>query len=629
MIVLTYDLFAICSAFFLSYFIRVGFEGIQISWALMAVFSTVAFSTFVLFHVFDMYNSIVRYFNANAFLRVQSLLIVTTVVFYISGYIFEAFVPRSVPIAFLVLSSVMIAGARALVSIIVDKKWFDEREGVVIYGASNAGRQLVHALSLGNKYEPLAFIDEKKRYQGRTVLGLKIYPHFKVNQLIKKYGQFKVLIAIPQVDPIRLKQIVSSLEPYALELLIIPSMSDIVSGKRTIDELREVSVDELLGRKTVEPIPELISANINDKIVMVSGAGGSIGKELCRQIVHNNPSKLILLDVSEAFLYEIHQELTEILSEAQNDLIVEPLIGNVQNGMLMKHIFHKYQVQTIYHAAAYKHVPMVEQNVIAGVTNNVLGTNEIAKAAIFCEVETFVLISTDKAVRPTNVMGATKRLAELILQGLAKQEHSTRFVMVRFGNVLGSSGSVVPLFKKQIKKGGPITITHPDIIRYFMTIPEAAQLVLQAGAMGSGGDVFVLDMGNPVKIIDLAYKMTHLMGLTIQDEKNPGGDIAIQFSGLRPGEKLYEELLIDDHAKKTLHKRILSANERSLPWAEVTKIISNLNDAMRDEDVPKIKQLLVDAPLEYQPNPSSIVKHKQIEGSATQERLADVVNNAV
>jgi len=629
MIVLTYDLFAICSAFFLSYFIRVGFEGIQISWALMAVFSTVAFSTFVLFHVFDMYNSIVRYFNANAFLRVQSLLIVTTVVFYISGYIFEAFVPRSVPIAFLVLSSVMIAGARALVSIIVDKKWFDEREGVVIYGASNAGRQLVHALSLGNKYEPLAFIDEKKRYQGRTVLGLKIYPHFKVNQLIKKYGQFKVLIAIPQVDPIRLKQIVSSLEPYALELLIIPSMSDIVSGKRTIDELREVSVDELLGRKTVEPIPELISANINDKIVMVSGAGGSIGKELCRQIVHNNPSKLILLDVSEAFLYEIHQELTEILSEAQNDLIVEPLIGNVQNGMLMKHIFHKYQVQTIYHAAAYKHVPMVEQNVIAGVTNNVLGTNEIAKAAIFCEVETFVLISTDKAVRPTNVMGATKRLAELILQGLAKQEHSTRFVMVRFGNVLGSSGSVVPLFKKQIKKGGPITITHPDIIRYFMTIPEAAQLVLQAGAMGSGGDVFVLDMGNPVKIIDLAYKMTHLMGLTIQDEKNPDGDIAIQFSGLRPGEKLYEELLIDDHAKKTLHKRILSANERSLPWAEVTKIISNLNDAMRDEDVPKIKQLLVDAPLEYQPNPSSIVKHKQIEGSATQERLADVVNNAV
>jgi FlaA1/EpsC-like NDP-sugar epimerase len=629
MIVLAYDLFAISSAFFLSYFIRVGFEGIHISWPEMAVFSLVTLSTLVLFYSFDVYNSIVRYFNAKAFIKVQSLLIVTTIIFYFSGFIFEAFVPRSVPIVFLALTSVMIAGARGLVGIIDNKKWFDEREGVVIYGASNAGRQLVNALSLGNKYQPLAVIDEKKRYQGRTVLGLKIFPHFKVNQLVKKYGQFKVLIAIPQVDPIRLKQIVSLLEPHALELLIVPSMSDIVSGKRTIDELREVSVDELLGRKTVEPIPELLSANINDKIVMVSGAGGSIGKELCRQIAQHNPSKLILLDVSEAFLYEIHQELTEFLSETHNDLIVEPLIGNVQNGMLMKHIFHKYQIQTIYHAAAYKHVPMVEHNVIAGVTNNVLGTNEIAQAAIFCEVETFVLISTDKAVRPTNVMGATKRLAELILQGLAKQEHSTRFVMVRFGNVLGSSGSVVPLFKKQIKKGGPITITHPDIIRYFMTIPEAAQLVLQAGAMGSGGDVFVLDMGNPVKIIDLAHKMTHLMGLTIQDESNPDGDIAIQFSGLRPGEKLYEELLIDDHAKKTLHKRILSANEPSLPWAEVTKIISNLDDAMREEDVSKIRQLLIDAPLGYQPNPSNIVKPKQNNESFSGEVLENTVCNAV
>jgi FlaA1/EpsC-like NDP-sugar epimerase len=629
MLVLAYDLFAICSAFFISYFIRVGFEGLKISWPEMAVFSIVTLSTLILFYIFDMYNSIIRYFNAKAFIKVQSLLIVTTIIFYFSGFIFEAFVPRSVPIVFLVLTSVMIAGARGLVGIIVHKKWFDEREGVVIYGASNAGRQLVHALSLGNKYQPLAFIDEKKRYQGRTVLGLKIFPHFKVNKLIKKYGQFKVLIAIPQVDPIRLKQIVSSLEPHALELLIVPSMSDIVSGKRTIDELREVSVDELLGRKTVEPIPELLSANINNKIVMVSGAGGSIGKELCRQIAHHQPSKLILLDVSEAFLYEIHQELTEYLCETHNDLVVEPLIGNVQNGMLMKHILHKYQVQTIYHAAAYKHVPMVEHNVIAGVTNNVLGTNEIAQAAIFCEVETFVLISTDKAVRPTNVMGATKRLAELVLQGLAKQNHGTRFVMVRFGNVLGSSGSVVPLFKKQIKKGGPITITHPDIIRYFMTIPEAAQLVLQAGAMGSGGDVFVLDMGNPVKIIDLAYKMTHLMGLTIKDELNPDGDIEIKFSGLRPGEKLYEELLIDDHAKKTQHKRILSANERSIPWREVTKIISDLNYAMRQEDVPKIKQLLIDAPLGYRPNPSSIVQPVQKAETLISKTLEAAICNAV
>lgn len=602
LVLLTYDFIAICSAFFLSYFIRIGVEGLDISWQETSVFLVVTIFTLSMFYFFDIYSSVVRYFNAKSFLRIQSLLIVSTLIFYVMGFVLNAFVPRTVPIMFLVIASIMIAGARALIGFIADQKWFNEREGVVIYGASNAGRQLVHALSLGNKYQPLAFLDEKKRYQDRNVLGLKVYSHMKVGQLVKKYGQFKVLIAVPQVDPIRLKQIVSSLEPFALELLIIPSMSDIVSGKRTIDELREVSVDELLGRKAVEPIPELLSANITNKVVMVSGAGGSIGKELCRQIVQHNPRKLILLDVSEAYLYEINQEITEYLQEKQSDLVVEPLIGNVQSGMLMSHIFHKYQVQTIYHAAAYKHVPMVEHNVIAGISNNVLGTFEIAQAAIYCEVETFVLISTDKAVRPTNVMGATKRLAELVLQGLAKKDHDTRFVMVRFGNVLGSSGSVVPLFKKQIKRGGPITITHPEIIRYFMTIPEAAQLVLQAGAMGTGGDVFVLDMGKPVKIVDLAYKMTHLMGLTVKDDKNPEGDITINYTGLRPGEKLYEELLIGNQPKKTFHKRILRANEFSLPWPDVAKMISQLTDAMRDEDVPKIKALLKEFPLEYQPD---------------------------
>ncbi len=599
---LAYDLLALSIAFYLAYIIRLGVDSIEISWHENLAFIAVISSTLALFYAFDVYSSVVRFFNAKAFLKIQLLLIVASIIFYLTSFFADAFVPRSVPMVFLVLASIQIAGARALVSLISKKHWFDEREGVVIYGASSAGRQLAHTLSQGNKYQPLAFLDEKKRYVDRRVLGLKIYSPQNIVKLIRKHGHFKVLIAIPKVDPIRLKQIVSHIEPHALELLIVPSMSDIVSGKRTIDELREVSVDELLGRKPVKPIPELLSANISDKIVMVSGAGGSIGKELCRQIVLNKPKGLVLLDVSEALLYEIHQELTEILKESNNPLHVEPLIGNVQNGMLMTHIFRKHNVQTIYHAAAYKHVPMVENNVIAGVTNNVLGTYEIAQAAIYCEVETFVLISTDKAVRPTNVMGATKRLAELVLQGFAKKDHHTRFVMVRFGNVLGSSGSVVPLFRKQIKHGGPITITHPDIIRYFMTIPEAAQLVIQAGAMGTGGDVFVLDMGNPVKIIDLAYKMTHLMGLTIKDEKNPNGDITIQFSGLRPGEKLYEELLIDDNAKKTQHQRILTANERSLHYTDVAKIIDELKDAMRDEDEAKIRQLLIAAPLDYQPN---------------------------
>ncbi|ARD44162.1 nucleoside-diphosphate sugar epimerase/dehydratase [Colwellia sp. PAMC 21821] len=609
LLALAYDLFSLAVAFYFAYIIRLGIDNIELSRYENIAFITVAISTLALFYLFDVYNSFVRFFNAKALLKIQFLLIIGCIIFYLCSFIFDAFIPRSVPIVFFVIASIQIAGARALVSLISRKHLFDEREGVVIYGASSAGRQLVHALSLGKKYQPLAFLDEKKRYVGRRVLGLKIHSHHNIAKLIKKHGQFKVLIAIPTVDPARLKQIVAYLEPYALELLIVPDMSDIVSGKRNIDELREVSVDELLGRKPVEPIAELLSANITDKIVMVSGAGGSIGKELCRQIVLNKPKALILLDVSEALLYEIHQELSETLAEKYNSLHVEPLIGNVQNGMLMSHIFNKHKVQTIYHAAAYKHVPMVENNVIAGVTNNVLGTYEIAQAAIYCEVETFVLISTDKAVRPTNVMGATKRLAELVLQGFAKKEHNTRFIMVRFGNVLGSSGSVVPLFKKQIKSGGPITITHPDIIRYFMTIPEAAQLVIQAGAMGTGGDVFVLDMGKPVKIVDLAYKMTHLMGLTVKDATNPNGDIPIFYSGLRPGEKLFEELLIGDHPRKTQHQRIFTANERSLHYSDVAKIIHQLKSAMCDEDEAQIRQILIAAPLDYQPkNRANIAK---------------------
>lgn len=598
-----FDLLALSIAFFLAYFIRMGLNNTTFTLNEFFVYCTLVISTLLLFTYFDVYRSVVRYFNAKAFLKIFIILISATAIFYLSGYIFDAFIPRSVPIVFFVLATLQITSVRALFGMIFERRLFNEREGVVIYGASSTGRELVNALTLGKKYQPLAYIDEKKRYQGRNVLGLHVYSHKKIKALLKQFGKFKVLIAVSDADPSRLKQIVAELEPHALELLTVPTMSDVVSGKRTIDQLREISVKELLGRKAVNPIPELLSANITNKAVMVSGAGGSIGKELCRQIVLNAPKKLVLLDISEAFLYEIHQELTEYLAETGNPLELVPLIGNVQNDSLMTHSLHQQQVETIYHAAAYKHVPMVESNVIAGVSNNVFGTLAIAKAAIKCEVETFVLISTDKAVRPTNVMGATKRLAELVLQGLANKNHSTRFAMVRFGNVLGSSGSVVPLFKKQIERGGPITITHPDIIRYFMTIPEAAQLVIQAGAMGKGGDVFVLDMGEPVKIVDLAYKMTHLMGLTIKDKENEHGDIAITYSGLRPGEKLYEELLIDDHAKQTFHERILTANEHFIPWDDVMTILEHLTQAMSNEDVKQIRQILLNAPLGYNPSP--------------------------
>ncbi len=607
---LSYDLTALGAAFLLAYFIRLGLEDVTLSWPEFAAFFTAAVSTLLLFYFFGIYSSIVRYFNEKSFIKVIGLLLIAAIILYIAGFIFQAFVPRSVPIVFLVLSVILITGARATVGFICETHWFDEREGVVIYGAGSTGRQLATALYSGRRYQPLAFIDQKTRYHGRTLFGLKIFSPTELGKLSKKYGQFKVLIAIAQVEPIRMKQIVATIEPYALELLTIPSMYDIVSGKHTIDELREISVDELLGREAVHPIPELLSANIDNKTVMISGAGGSIGKELCRQIVNQNPKHLIMLDISEAFLYEINQELIEFIAEIGCSIPLTPLIGNVKDGLFMTRIFERYNIDTIYHAAAYKHVPMVENNIIAGLANNVLGTYEIAQAAIACEVETFVLVSTDKAVRPTNVMGASKRFAELVLQALAQQKHNTRFVMVRFGNVLGSSGSVVPLFKKQIKRGGPITVTHPDIIRYFMTIPEAAQLVIQAGAMGKGGDVFVLDMGKPVRIVDLAYKMTHLMGLTIKSEQNPSGDILIEFSGLRPGEKLYEELLIDDCAQETSHKRILTANEKSISWQEMAKLLNQLTRIIGEEDISSIKKLLREAPLGYQPQEHTIATNK-------------------
>jgi len=619
LIALTYDVSALSIAFIGAYVLRLGATNVEFTRAEWSVLITVSLSTMLIFYFSGIYRSVIRYFNAKSTLKVIGLLALSSLIFYLSSLFYEAFLPTSIPIVFFVIAAIFIAGARATIGIVAGQKWFDEREGVVIYGAGHTGQQLAHSLASGKQYQPLAFIDEKSRYHGRELFGIKIYSSDKIAQLVKRYGQFKVLIAISKVGQNRMKEIVETFEPHALELLAVPNVADIVSGKRKIDQLREVSVDELLGREPVEPIPELLSDNITNKVVMVSGAGGSIGKELCRQIINQKPTKLVLLDVSEAFLYEIHQELTVYLQEIKSDIPLVPLIGNVQNGMLMTTIFHTQKVQTIYHAAAYKHVPLVENNVIAGISNNVLGTYEIAQAAIFCDVETFVLISTDKAVRPTNIMGATKRLAELVLQSLAPRDHNTRFVMVRFGNVLGSSGSVVPLFKRQIRSGGPITITHPDIIRYFMTIPEAAQLVIQAGAMGKGGDVFVLDMGDPVKIVDLAYNMTHLMGLTIKNESNPSGDIEVVFSGLRPGEKLYEELLIDDHAQTTRHERILTANERSLSWPDVNVILNNINNAMREEDTEKLRQILLDAPLEYSPSKKKVDETKTSNDDVTNQ----------
>ncbi len=473
------------------------------------------------------------------------------------------------------------------------------KKNVVIYGAGNAGVQLASALGYGSEFRPVAFIDDDVLLHKQKVNGLKIYPFSSLGQVIERHQVSDVLLAMPSASRARKSEIIGLLEPFAVHVMSMPGLSDIAQGKVTVDELQEVDITDLLGRDAVSPDQSLLHANIVGKVVMVTGAGGSIGSELCRQIIQLQPNSLILFELSEFALYAIEKELQHLLSNAKNigKIKLIPVLGSVANGKRIEKVCKAFRVQTIYHAAAYKHVPMVEKNPGEAIWNNVFGTLRAAQAAIKAEVETFVLISTDKAVRPTNTMGATKRFAELILQALSLNtaNNPTRFTMVRFGNVLGSSGSVVPLFKEQIARGGPVTVTDERIIRYFMTIPEASQLVIQAGAMGLGGDVFVLDMGEPIRIVDLAKRMIHLSGLEIKDAEHPGGDIEIGYTGLRPGEKLYEELLIGDNVSKTEHARIMRAQEHVIPWAELENMLGTLGQAAEDDDFERVREILSNA----------------------------------
>ncbi|MGZ5051335.1 MAG: polysaccharide biosynthesis protein [Methylobacter sp.] len=471
------------------------------------------------------------------------------------------------------------------------------KKTVVIYGAGNGGAQLASALSYGSEFRPVAFIDDDVSLHKQKVNGLRIYPLGSLRYLIERYQVSSVLLAMPSANRARKSEIIRSLEPFAVHVMSMPGLDDIAQGRVSVDALQEVDIADLLGRDAVAPDQSLLHANIAGKIVMVTGAGGSIGSELCRQIVRLQPQVLILFEVSEFALYAIEKELRHLLDKSKTAVETKliPVLGSVVNGGRVEKVCKTFNVQTIYHAAAYKHVPMVEKNPAEAVWNNIFGTYYTAQAAIAAGVETFVLISTDKAVRPTNTMGATKRFAELILQALSDSGVKTRFTMVRFGNVLGSSGSVVPLFKEQIARGGPVTVTDERIIRYFMTIPEASQLVIQAGAMGLGGDVFVLDMGEPVRIVDLAKKMIHLSGLEIKDAEHPDGDIEISFTGLRPGEKLYEELLIGDNVSKTDHSRIMRAQEQIIPWPELDKMLAELELAATNDDLMKVRTILVDA----------------------------------
>ncbi len=596
LLALLWDFSIALAAITLAYWVRLGISDERLGSAEYAMIILHPFSTIVVLSVLGHYRQVTRYLGSRSAYIMFAGLFFSSSLLFLYEYWLDAFLPHSVPFIFLSIAFAGIAGIRLLLQSFSRIQDFKSSERCIVYGCTDSALVLVNLLRQSRKLVPIAFIDQKQRNVGKQFLGLHVYSINDVATLAKKYGVSKVLLAVPKSRPARRKALIEALEPHALELLTVPNFDDIITGEKKIDELVEVDINQLLGREPVPPVEDLLGGNIANKVVMVTGAGGSIGSELCRQIVKLNPTKLVLYELAEFNLYQIENEL----SRQFPDIEIEAMIGSAQDGSLVRETIRRFGVQTIYHTAAYKHVPIVESNVIAGVRNNVFGTAEVAQAAAELDVEKFVLISTDKAVRPTNVMGATKRLSELFVQGLARMESQTEFAIVRFGNVLGSSGSVVPLFTKQIRGGGPVTITHPDIIRYFMTIPEAALLVIQAGAMGQKGEVFVLDMGEPVRIIDLATKMAHLMGHRLNFEKE-AGDIEVKFTGLRPGEKLYEELLIDDADTETVHPQIMGADEQKLPFDQVLTLLDQINFAIHCQDTPQVLKLLQEAPLAYTP----------------------------
>ncbi|QHF40564.1 hypothetical protein PspS34_20740 [Pseudomonas sp. S34] len=584
-----------------------------------------------LFIRFGMYRAVMRYFGNDALIAIikavsLSSLILGVVVYWYSNH--QNVVPRSIIFNYWWLSLIMIGGLRLAMRQYFLGDWFsaaqhvpftnrdDGLPKVAIYGAGAAGNQLVAALRMGRAMRPVAFIDDDGGIADRVISGLQVYKPKHIQEMIDNTGAQEILLAIPSSNRGRRREILGFLEGFPLHVRSVPGFMDLASGRVKVDDIQEVDIADLLGRDAVPAQADLLEHCITGQSVLVTGAGGSIGSELCRQILALRPTTLLLFEHSEFNLYSILSELEQRVARESLSIRLLPILGSVRNQDKLLDVMKTWRVDTVYHAAAYKHVPMVEHNIAEGVLNNVIGTLNTAQAALQAGVANFVLISTDKAVRPTNVMGSTKRLAELTLQALSRElapvlfgdtskvsrVNKTRFTMVRFGNVLGSSGSVIPLFHKQIKSGGPLTVTHPKITRYFMTIPEAAQLVIQAGSMGQGGDVFVLDMGEPVRIVELAEKMIHLSGLSVRSEKNPHGDIAIEFTGLRPGEKLYEELLIGDNVAATRHPMIMTANEDHLSWDVLKVKLTELLAAVDQDDYARVRQLLRDTVSGYTPD---------------------------
>ncbi|MGV6852266.1 MAG: polysaccharide biosynthesis protein, partial [bacterium] len=590
LIMLSADLLMIPLALWISFALRLGTWTPPLNdgtWLLLAA----PLLSIPVFAKLGLYQAVIRFLGNQALSTVVKGVTASTIGLILITAIFQLEgIPRSVYIIYWGTALLFVGGSRHLV-----RRFYHHthnstrRANVVIYGAGSSGAQLAQALFNSPEFRPVLFIDDNPQLQKSFVHSLKIYAPNELPELLERYQIKQVLLAMPSVQQFRRREILQALEHLPVHVRTIPGLVDLVSGS-SIAELREIDIDDLLGRQPVSPDSTLLTRCICEKNVMVTGAGGSIGSELCRQIVRQQPNKLVLFESSEFALYQIERELIELCQHEGLRVDIIPVMGSVQNQTRVENTLYLHAIQTLYHAAAYKHVPLVEHNPIEGIQNNILGTWRTAFAAYKVGIERFVLISTDKAVRPTNVMGATKRMAELGLQALAQQvsaeQKSTTFSMVRFGNVLGSSGSVVPLFRKQIKQGGPITVTHPDIIRYFMTIPEAAQLVIQAGAMAKGGEVFLLDMGEPVKIVDLAKRMIRLSGLQECTQTTPDGDISIEFTGLRPGEKLYEELLIEGDAEPTAHQRIFHAHEESVTWQEYQHIIETVTTACNRNDLP-------------------------------------------
>lgn len=627
------DVVLVWSALWLAFVVRLGFDKRidpfgDHAWLFIAA-PVIAIPLFIRL---GMYRAVMRYFGNDALVAIFKAVTLAALLLALAVYWYRdapALVPRSLVFNYWWFSLLLVGGLRLLMRQYFMGDWYvaarqlsfgnagrrDALPKVAIYGAGAAGNQLVAALRAGRSVQPVAFVDDDKSISTQIIAGLQVYRPLHIQQMIDDTGAQEILLAVPSLTRSRRREILELLEGFPLHVRSVPDFMDLASGRVKVDDLQEVAIADLLGRDVVPPNMALLERCIQGRVVMVTGAGGSIGAELCRQIIAAGPATLLLFEHSEFNLYSIHNELEQRLRRESLAVRLIPILGSIRNAGRVLDVMRTWAVNTVYHAAAYKHVPMVEHNIAEGVLNNVLGSILTAQAAIKAGVEHFVLISTDKAVRPTNVMGSSKRLAEMALQALSGEAapvlfrdeeglhrvNKTRFSMVRFGNVLGSSGSVIPLFHEQIRKGGPVTVTHPNITRYFMTIPEAAQLVIQAGAMGRGGDVFVLDMGQPVRIAALAEKMIHLSGLSVRSEKNLHGDIAIEFTGLRPGEKLYEELLIGGDVSPTEHPMIQRANEEHLPWNLFKILLEDLLDAVERDDYDQVRQLLHESVSGYRP----------------------------